>query len=52
MDSSYWHRKAAPWVSISVLAGGLVSAVLLFFLVRMENNLQALDINSSIAAEE
>lgn len=41
MDSAYWHQKAAPWVSIAVLAGGMVSAVLLFWLVRMENRIQA-----------
>ncbi len=39
---NYWNQKATPWVSFAVLAGGLVSAVLLFWLVRMENRLQSL----------
>lgn len=43
---SYWQQKAAPWVSISVLAGGLASALILFFLVRVENNVQALNMAS------
>ena len=33
---NYWNQKATPWVSISVLAGGLVSAVILFWIVRIE----------------
>ena len=43
MNGGYWHQKAAPWVSIAVLAGGLASSFLLFWLVRMENRLQASD---------
>lgn len=39
----YWKQKASPWVSFAVLAGGLASAVILIFLVRLENKLQALD---------
>ncbi len=42
MKEGYWHQEAAPWVSFAVLAGGLVSAALLFWLVRMENSLQSL----------
>ena len=37
---SYWKQKATPWVSLSVLAGGLVSAVILFWLVRIEAELR------------
>ena len=33
---NYWEQKAALWVSFSVLAGGLVSAVILFWLVKIE----------------
>ena len=33
----YWNRKAIPWVSVSVLAGGLVSAVLLFWISKIES---------------
>ena len=39
---NYWKQKVTPWVSVAVLAGGMVSAVILFWLVRMENNLQTL----------
>lgn len=37
---NYWKQRAAPWVSLAVLAGGLVSAVLLFWLVRIESQVQ------------
>ena len=43
MDKTYWNRRADSWVSFAVLAGGLVSAVLLFFLVRIESRLQGLE---------
>ncbi|MDO8471452.1 MAG: hypothetical protein Q7S49_02490 [bacterium] len=33
---NYWKQKATPWVSLAVLAGGLVSAVILFWLVKIE----------------
>lgn len=33
---NYWNQKAVPWVSLSVLAGGLVSAILLLWLVKIE----------------
>ena len=36
---NYWNQKAAPWVSFSVLAGGLVSVIILFWLVRIEAEL-------------
>lgn len=41
MNASYWSQKASLWVTVAVLAGGLVSAVILFFLVRLENSLEA-----------
>lgn len=44
MNQSYWQRKASPWVSYSVLLGGLVSAVILFFLVRVEGNIALLNL--------
>ncbi|MHB0977954.1 MAG: hypothetical protein ACYC1K_00900 [Minisyncoccota bacterium] len=34
----YWQQEAATWVSASVLIGGLLSAVILFFLQRVEAN--------------
>jgi len=37
---NYWKRKAALWVSLSVLAGGLVSAGILFWIMRIESGLQ------------
>ena len=42
--NDYLKRKAAPWVSISILAGGLVSALLLFYIVRVEKVIQKLDV--------
>ncbi len=38
MNSAYWHQRAAPWVSASVLIGGLVTALILMMLVRIQNN--------------
>ncbi|MEX0919341.1 MAG: hypothetical protein WDZ64_01155 [Parcubacteria group bacterium] len=38
--NGYWSQKASPWVSFSVLVGGIVSAVILFFLVRVEKNVE------------
>ncbi len=32
----YLSKKAAPWVSITVMAGGLLTAILLVWLVRAE----------------
>ena len=33
---NYWNQKAASWVSVSVLAVGLVSAGILFLLVKID----------------
>jgi hypothetical protein len=32
----YLKQEATPWVSLSIMAGGLVSAVILFWLVKVE----------------
>lgn len=37
---NYWNHQAAWWVSFSVLAGGLVSAGILFWVVKIENDLR------------
>lgn len=42
VDRNYWTQKATPWVSITVLAGGLAIALILFFIVKVENNSQFL----------
>lgn len=42
MNSGYWHQSAAVWVSAAVLIGGMVSAIILFFLVRIQNHAEAL----------
>ncbi|MBX4189087.1 hypothetical protein KW785_00645 [Candidatus Parcubacteria bacterium] len=34
---TYWSQVASPWVSMSVLIGGMVSAILLYGLVRFDN---------------
>jgi hypothetical protein len=41
MNSDYWHQRAAPWVSASVLVGGMVTSILLFMLVRFQNKVEA-----------
>ena len=38
----YLRQRAAPWVSATVLAGGLTTALILFFVVRVESNSQFL----------
>ena len=44
MNWNYWKQRASFWVSLAVLAGGLVPATILFWLVRIEN--AAIDISS------
>lgn len=34
----YWKQKATSWVSIAVLAGGLLSAGILFWLSKIESS--------------
>ncbi|MEK7187199.1 MAG: hypothetical protein AAB644_02715 [Patescibacteria group bacterium] len=38
----YLRQRAAPWVSMTVLAGGLATALILFFVVKVERNSQFL----------
>ncbi len=33
---NYLRQKSAPWVSIAVLAGGMLSAIILLWLVKFE----------------
>lgn len=35
----YWKQEAATWVSFSVLAGGFVSAIILFWIVKIESEI-------------
>lgn len=49
---SYLHQKAAPWVSFSVLAGGLVSALMLSFLVKVERDVQSYTMYDDLVIEE
>ena len=37
---NYWKQRASTWVSLAVLAGGMISAVLLFFVYKVQNNFQ------------
>ena len=37
---NYWRQKAAMWVSLSVLAGGAVSTAILFWLIKIESEVQ------------
>ncbi len=42
MSRDYWQQQAAPWVTIAVLAGGLFSSVLLFWMAHMQNTAENL----------
>ena len=33
---NYWKQHATPWVSLSVLAGGLASALILLWILKIE----------------
>jgi hypothetical protein len=48
-ESSYWQRRASPWVSAAVLAGGLTTAIILFFLVRIETGMQSYALQDEFA---
>lgn len=39
---NYWKQKAIPWVSMSVLAGGIVSAGILFWINKIESEIQVI----------
>jgi len=36
---NYWKQKAALWVTLSVLAGGVLSAVILFWISKIESEI-------------
>ena len=36
---NYLRRKANPWVSLAVLAGGVLSAVILFWITKIETEI-------------
>jgi hypothetical protein len=44
---NYLRQKASVWVTFSVLAGGLLSAVILFWVMKVESEIQITSINSS-----
>lgn len=48
---NYLRQKASLWVTVSVLAGGLASAIILSFLVRIENDLQKNPYYEQVLAE-
>ncbi|KKR29797.1 MAG: hypothetical protein UT62_C0029G0007 [Parcubacteria group bacterium GW2011_GWC1_39_8] len=37
----YWKQETTPWVSYSVLAGGLLSALILRWIVQVEADLHS-----------
>ncbi|MFZ2484758.1 MAG: hypothetical protein WAX80_00590 [Minisyncoccia bacterium] len=47
---NYWRRKANPLVTLSVLAGGVMSALILFMLARIERDIDRL--NDSVFSEK
>lgn len=38
MKTGYWYQQAAPWVSMSVMIGGMLSTSLLIFAYKFEKN--------------
>ena len=36
---NYLRRRATPWVSITVLVGGFVSAIILFWIAKIDATL-------------
>ncbi len=46
---NYWTKRAANWVSLTVLAGGMLSAAILFFLAKVEADIKE---NSDLSIEE
>lgn len=48
---SYWQQKATPWVTVSVLAGGMAASLILFFLVRVENHVQNLGYGDEVLVD-
>lgn len=46
-EKSYWQKKASPWVTATVLVGGLASALILSFISKVEN-----DINNFSSPED
>jgi hypothetical protein len=43
---AYWRQKANPWVSTSVLVGGLISACLLVFIYSVEADINNLAVSA------
>jgi len=41
----YWKQKATPWVSIAVLVGGMLSALILLWLVNLEASVDISSLN-------
>lgn len=37
---NYLKQKATPWVSLAILSGGLVTAILLFWIVKIDAELR------------
>jgi len=47
----YLRQRASPWVSATVLAGGLATALILFFIVRVEENAQFLAVPDEVEVQ-
>lgn len=52
MNKKYWTQRASTWVSASVLAGGLLTACILFLLVRVESRAYELSLPATSEYEE
>lgn len=44
---NYWKQKAATWVSLAVLLGGLVSAGVLLWITKIEAGIEKAQVSSS-----
>lgn len=48
---NYWKQNARPWVSFTVLFGGLLSAGILSFISKVEEEVVVINPNSHLAEE-
>ena len=51
MREGVLYKKATPWVSYSVLVGGLISSIILFLLVRIEGNVEFVGLSTKVDLE-
>lgn len=50
--NKYLQQKASSWVTLTVLAGGVVVAGLLFIVVKIENEFQIASMSTEVQYED